>query len=79
MEHKEGEQVGQTPVGIVKNIGRPGEQTIVTTLADLDEELVDMFSTVFIGNSQTYIQETPAGPKIVTPRGYLPQDSGEQA
>ena len=79
MEHKEGELVGQTPVGIVKNIGRPGEQTIVTTLADLDEELADMFSTVFIGNSQTYIQETPAGPKIVTPRGYLPQDSGEQA
>lgn len=81
LQHKEGEpaQVGQTPVGIVKNIGRPGEQAIVTTLADLDEEQVDMFSTVFIGNSQTYIQETPAGKKIITPRGYLPADRGEQA
>ena len=80
LQHKEGEpaQVGQTPVGIVKNIGRPGEQAIVTTLADLDEEQVDMFSTVFIGNSQTYIQETPAGKKIITPRGYLPADRGEQ-
>ena len=61
----------ETPVGIVKNIGREGEQAIVTTLAELDENLVDMFSTVFIGNSQTYIQQTVAGPKIVTPRGYL--------
>lgn len=74
-EHKS----GQTPVGIVKNIGRPGEQTIVTTLSELDEEQVDMFSTVFIGNSQTYIQQTPAGPKIVTPRGYLEPAKEEQA
>ncbi len=80
-EAKQGEaaQVGQTPVGIVKNIGREGEQTIVTTLADLDYELVDMFSTVFIGNSQTFIQQTIGGPRIVTPRGYLPADRGEQA
>ena len=35
----------ETPVGIVKNIGREGEQAIVTTLAELDENLVDMFST----------------------------------
>ncbi len=56
-----------TPVGIVKNIGRAGEHTIVTTLSELDTELVDMFSTVFVGNSQTYI----TGDKIITPRGYL--------
>ncbi len=57
----------ETPVGIVKNIGREGEHTVVTTLSELDTEQVDMFSTVFVGNSQTYI----SGDKIITPRGYL--------
>jgi precorrin-3B C17-methyltransferase len=56
-----------TPVGIVKNIGRDGESTSITTLGEFDIEQVDMFSTVFVGNSQTYID----GNKIVTPRGYL--------
>ncbi len=68
----------KTPVGVVKNIGRDGEQAIVTTLAELDETQVDMFSTVFVGNSQTYIQQTVAGPKIITPRGYLSAEQPEQ-
>lgn len=73
MQHKPGgaDKIGQTPVGVVKNIGRAGEQAIITTLSELDENQVDMFSTVFIGNSQTYIQSTPSGPRIITPRGYL--------
>jgi precorrin-3B C17-methyltransferase len=57
----------ETPVGIVKNIGRDGESAQITTLGEFDIEQVDMFSTVFVGNSQTYID----GNKIVTPRGYL--------
>lgn len=56
-----------TPVGIVKNIGRDGETVILTTLGEMNIEDVDMFSTVFIGNRQTYIKDG----KMITPRGYL--------
>jgi precorrin-3B C17-methyltransferase len=55
-----------TPVGIVRNIGRDGERTVISTLAKLKDEEVDMFSTVIIGNSQTYV----LGDRMITPRGY---------
>lgn len=56
----------ETPCGYVRNIGRPGECGTVCTLAELRETEVDMFTTVFIGNSQTRV----IGGKLVTPRGY---------
>ena len=52
--------------GIVKNIGRNGEQARVMTLLELREETVDMFTTVFIGNSSTTLKNG----RMVTPRGY---------
>lgn len=55
-----------TPVGIVRNAGRPDCSHIITTLGLLDPEQVDMFTTVIIGNSETY---TLNG-RIITPRGY---------
>lgn len=55
-----------TPVGIVRKAGRKGEEKVITTLADMLEEKIDMLTTVIIGNSQTYI----TGNKIITPRGY---------
>jgi precorrin-3B C17-methyltransferase len=55
-----------TPVGIVRSVGRDGEECIISTLKDLPLEAVDMLSTVIIGNSQSY---TVNG-KIITPRGY---------
>ena len=56
-----------TPCGYVKNIGREGEKAIVCTLADLkDNDDIDMFTTVFIGNSTTKV----INGKLVTPRGY---------
>ena len=57
----------ETVCGIAKNIGRDGEETQVLTLEKLRDTEVDMFSTVFIGNSQTKI----INGKMVTPRGYL--------
>ena len=57
----------ETVCGIAKNIGRDGEETRVLTLKELRDTEVDMFSTVFIGNSQTKI----INGKMVTPRGYL--------
>jgi len=56
----------ETVCGIAKNIGREGEGISVMTLAELKETPVDMFSTVFIGNSQTKNIDG----KMVTPRGY---------
>jgi precorrin-3B C17-methyltransferase len=56
-----------TPAGIVKNIGREGEYAEVMTLSELRDTPVDMFTTVFIGNSQT----KNINGKLVTPRGYL--------
>lgn len=56
----------QTPVGIVKNSGRGGNQITITTLDSIDYENVDMLTVLIIGNSNTYIENG----KIITPRGY---------
>ena len=55
-----------TVCGIVQNIDRKGEIFKILTLKKLRDTQVDMFTTVFIGNSQTKV----IGNKIVTPRGY---------
>ena len=55
-----------TVCGVAKNIGREGEQTQVMNLRALRDYPVDMFTTVFIGNSQT--REIDGC--MVTPRGY---------
>ena len=52
--------------GIVENIGRDGETSRVLTLGELRNTDVNMFTTVFIGNSQT----KNLNGKMVTPRGY---------
>ena len=54
------------PCGYVRNIGREGTEHIVCTLAELRDTQVDMFTTVFIGNSKSRI----IGDRLVTPRGY---------
>lgn len=56
----------ETVCGIVGNIGRDGESEKVMTLKELRDTQVDMFTTVFIGNSQT----KNVNGKMVTPRGY---------
>lgn len=53
--------------GVVENIGREGEKTCLYSLKELLDTKVDMFTTVFIGNSQTKI----VNGHMVTPRGYL--------
>ena len=62
LQHKSGD----TWCGIVQNIGREGEASRVMTLNELKDTQVDMFTTVFIGNSQTQ----NINGKMVTPRGY---------
>lgn len=55
-----------TICGTVTQIGREGELSNVMTLKELRDTQVDMFTTVFIGNSQT----REINGKMVTPRGY---------
>ncbi|MCF6178311.1 MAG: precorrin-3B C(17)-methyltransferase, partial [Geopsychrobacter sp.] len=57
----------ETPVGIVRNACRAGEEVCVTTLGQMLEAEIDMFSVVIIGNSSTRIDDQG---RIVTPRGY---------
>ena len=55
-----------TICGTVSNIAREGQEAHVMTLKELRDTQVDMFTTVFIGNSQT----KEINNKMVTPRGY---------
>ena len=54
------------PCGYTKNIGREGEEVHVCTFSELKNTNVDMFTTIFIGNSLTYQKDG----KLITPRGY---------
>ena len=59
-------QPEDTVCGYVRNIGRDGETAGILTLAEMRDLAADMFTTVFIGNSETRV----IGGKMVTPRGY---------
>ena len=57
---------GDTVCGWVQNIGREGCNSKILTLQELRTEEVDMFTTVFVGNSRTQLRSG----RMVTPRGY---------
>ena len=59
-----------TVCGVVRNIGRAGEETWTGTLQELRSFPADMFCTVFIGNKNTVLIQG----KMVTPRGYQKKD-----
>lgn len=56
------------PVGLVRNAGREGQKTTLTTLQEFDPCLVDMLSLIVIGNCETRL----VGSYMLTPRGYTP-------
>ncbi len=63
----------ETPVGIVRNAFREGEETVITTLGDISavEEQVDMHTTIIVGGEETRIWRKGEDVKgIITPRGY---------
>ncbi len=59
-------RLGSNPAGIVRNAERAEEEIIITDINHLLDYKIDMFSTIFIGNSNTKI----LGDFMVTPRGY---------
>ncbi len=59
-------QPPRTVCGLVENIGRDGQRARILSLEELRDTQVNMFTTVFVGNSQT----REIGGRMVTPRGY---------
>ena len=59
-------RTSETVCGYARNIGREGQEMGILTLKQLREYDADMFTTVFIGSSQTI----RIGERMVTPRGY---------
>lgn len=55
-----------TPVGVVRSVSRPDQEVRISTLEQFTQEPIDMFTTVIIGNSQTFAQDG----YMITPRGY---------
>ncbi|MFD1589148.1 precorrin-3B C(17)-methyltransferase [Halorientalis brevis] len=66
LEHRDPD----TPVGVVHAAGREDEEVEIVELRDLPElgetDLVDMTTTLLIGNEETYVWDD----RMVTPRGY---------
>lgn len=64
-----------TPVGYVRQAGRPEQEVHTCTLAEFDPEQIDMFTVVLIGNSQSFfsVQNT-----FITPRGYYGEERNKQ-
>jgi len=65
-----------TPVVIARNLGRPGEEVRVTTLAKLDVSSIDMLTIVLIGNRETRIIRQSGRDWVYTPRGYAQKGTG---
>jgi precorrin-3B C17-methyltransferase len=73
IEHARKHLDASTPVAIVKNALRDGEEQIITTLGEIEksEPAVDMHTTVIIGGRESRIWRMKDNVKgIITPRGY---------
>ncbi|ODT99780.1 MAG: ATP-binding protein [Pseudonocardia sp. SCN 72-86] len=66
LEHRSGD----TPVVLGRDVGGAGQRIVVTTLAELDPDDVDMRTLVLIGSSATRIVHRGAGTTVFTPRHY---------
>lgn len=55
-----------TPVALLRHVGRKEQNYTLTTLEDMLNHEIDMFTVIIVGNSNTYIKNN----KMITPRGY---------
>jgi len=55
-----------TPIGMVRGATRENEEVVVSTLEFFNPDLVDMQTTVIVGNSHSFVWNS----KMITPRGY---------
>jgi cobalt-precorrin 5A hydrolase / precorrin-3B C17-methyltransferase len=61
------------PAAVATDVGRPGQELVRTTLAELDPTDVGMLSLVLVGSSTTQW----IGGRMVTRRGYGTGDDGQ--
>ena len=60
-----------TPVVVARNLGRDDERVEVTSLGQLDPEVIDMLTVLLIGSRATRRVPQLHGPdRVYTPRGY---------
>jgi precorrin-2 C20-methyltransferase/precorrin-3B C17-methyltransferase len=60
-----------TVVVLGRDVGGPTERVVITTLGELDPELVDMRTLVLVGSSTTRVIDRPDGTRrVFTPRRY---------
>jgi len=62
-----------TPVVVARAVGEERESITVTTLAELDPEVVDMRTLLIVGCSTTRIVPGAATTRVYTPRRYQPR------
>lgn len=60
------------PIILGRDVGGPDQQLTVTTVAELDPEVVDMRTLLIIGSSTTTVVERAAGRAVFTSRRYSP-------
>jgi len=65
----------ETPVGLVENAFRAGQDVDVIRLDALRDRTVSMFTTVVVGNSRTFLTRG----RMVTPRIYAAKSGAEDA
>ena len=63
-----GARLPTTPVGVVTDAAREGQEVVITDVAGFDPSVVGMTSCVVVGSSTTRC----LGGRLVTPRGYTP-------
>ncbi|HBC95504.1 MAG TPA: precorrin-3B C(17)-methyltransferase, partial [Clostridium sp.] len=61
---------GSTPVAVVKNALREGQNFKICTIDSFEDDAVDMMSIVIVGNSNSYLKDGI----FITPRGYELKD-----
>ncbi|GAA4384305.1 precorrin-2 C(20)-methyltransferase [Tsukamurella soli] len=59
-----------TPVVVGRAVGSDAETVTVTTLGELDPDIVDMRCLLIVGSSRTVVTDRPGGRIVHTPRRY---------
>jgi precorrin-2 C20-methyltransferase/precorrin-3B C17-methyltransferase len=59
-----------TPVVLGRDVGGDGQRLVVTTLAGLDPQQVDMRTLVIVGSTTTRVVDRVGGRAVFTPRNY---------
>lgn len=67
-----------TPVIIARAVGAPEEKVTVTTLGDLDPQIVDMRTMLVIGASTSVTYQSVDGTRVYTSRYYGTPEWGEK-